>query len=153
MSNETNQDPLAGMEEVKTQTVKWGKIGDWMRGTLADKSRISESEYGGKHKIQRVYEFKVKAGMFHGINKDKSIAEEPTFLEEGTFWTIFAEVDSVLDAQLNKAKVGQDVGVRYTEDKESKTAGFNPTKIRKVFLGDMDPSYQGEVGNEAKPEL
>ena len=39
-------------------------------------------------------------------------------------------------------------GFRFAELKESKTPGFDDTKIIKVYVGGMDPTYQGETSRD-----
>lgn len=142
------KDQFAGMDEVKTNTWKRGKIGDWLKGTLIAKDREIENKLSAKGGMQRIFEFKVAGGSFHQIDANKNVLPEPTILEEGSIWAIFAS--GVLEAQLSKVKVGQVAAVRYTEDKPSSKPGLNPTKITKVYMGEMDPNYKGE---QALPEL
>lgn len=145
------QDPFAGMNEVKTSAIKWGKIGDWVRGTITDNTRQVPNQLSKDKEMQTVFEFQASGGSFHNINVDRSVSEEPTILTEGTFWSIFAK--EVLKAQLRNAKIGQQFGIRYVEDKPSKTPGFNPTKVLKVFLGDMDPNYSGQTSADIGPKF
>lgn len=139
----TEVDPFAGMNEVKTSTIKWGKVGNWFKGTLTDNTRQQQNQLSKDKEMQAVYEFKIAGGSFNGINPDKSISPDPTVLEAGSFWTVYGK--GAVQGQMRNAKLGQIVGMRFVEEKASKQPGFNPTKVIKVFLGDMDPTYQGET--------
>ena len=139
---ETN-DQFNGMEEVRLNQIKFGKVGDWIRGTLTDNTREIENKLSGKHEMQTIYEFKILGGSFHNI-VDKVPQPEATIPVVGDYYSYFAK--GVTRNQLRKAKLGQIVGLRFDEDRPSNQPGFNNTKIIKVYLGEMDPDYQGEQG-------
>ncbi len=141
-------DPFAGMEETKVEynNIKFGKVGDWFKGTLTDNTRTMVNNLSPKKELQTVFEFKVTGGSFHDIN-DKVVAETPTELVAGDFWSFITSKPAILN-QMKDAKLGQVVGFRFSEEKEAKTPGFNKSKIIKVYKGDMDPSYQGETAQD-----
>lgn len=143
MSNFDPQDPFAGMEEAKRPQIKMGKVGDWFRGTLTDNSKEIENKLSAKHEMQTICEFKIQGGSFHDI-VNKVPTDEIITLQPGDFYSYFAK--GIVRDQLRKAKIGQIIGVRFAEEKKATTPGFNDTKIIKVFLGEMDPEYQGETG-------
>lgn len=145
------QDPFAGMEEVKTATIKWGKVGDWFKGTLTENTREVQNKLSEKKEMQKVFEFKMHGGSFHGINEDRSIVETATIIDKDSFWSLFAK--GAVAGQMRKAKLGQVIGMRFVESKPATTKGFSPTKVIKVFLGDMDPTYQGETAGDTGPSL
>ena len=136
-------DPFEGMSEAKRPQVKFGKIGDWFKGTLVDNTREIENKLSAKREMQLIAEFKMYGGSFHDIN-DKVVAAEATAINAGEFYSLFAK--GPVKAQLERAKLGQVIGLRFAEERPSSQPGFNPTKIIKVFLGEMDPTYQGEQG-------
>lgn len=133
--------------EVKPEynTLAWGKIGDWFKGTLTDDTRTMKSKFP-PYEVQTVFEFKAHGGSFHDI-VNKVVQEKPTEVKAGEFWSHIVGKPALL-AQLKKAKLGQIIGFRFTELKESKTPGFDAAKIIKVYLGGMDPEYQGEGAND-----
>lgn len=144
MENEKTNDPFAGMEEVKVEykTLAWGKVGDWFKGTLTDKSRTVKSKYP-PFEDNTVFEFKAHGGSFHDI-KQKVVQEEATECKEGEFWSMITGKPALL-SQLRNVKIGQIVGFRFSEMKPSKQEGYDDAKIIKVLIGDMDPNYQGET--------
>lgn len=137
------KDPFAGMSEVKTNAIKWGKVGDWFKGTLTDNTREVENKLSAKKEMQKVFEFKMHGGSFHNINEDRTVAAEATIIAKDAFMSVFAK--GAVAAQMRNAKLGQIVGMRFVEEKKSSTAGFNATKVIKVFLGEQDPDYKGET--------
>jgi hypothetical protein len=139
------EDPMAGMTEATRPTIKFGKPGDWVRATVVDNTRQVENTLSAKHEMQTVYEFKIQGGQFHNI-VDKVAAADPTPLEKGSFWAYFAK--GVVHSQLKNAKIGQIIGLKFIEEKPSTRPGFNPTKVIKVFLGEVDPEYQGESATD-----
>lgn len=142
-------DPMFGMQqqEVKYNNLKFGKVGDWFKGTLTEKSKQIKNNlppFG----MQTVFGFKAHGGSFHDIVK-KQVQAEATQVVEGDFWSYITGKDVIIN-QIKNAKIGQVIGLRLTEIKPSTKPGFDDTKIISVFVGDMDPTYQGEtVGDQA----
>lgn len=137
-------DEFEGMEEQKIvyKTLAWGKVGDWFKGTLTDNTRQIVNNLSAKKEMQTIFEFKAIGGSFHDIVK-KVVNTEATECVKGEFWSIITSKPAMLQ-QLKNAKLGQIIGLRFAEVKESKTPGFDDAKIIKVYVGDMDPEYQGE---------
>jgi len=140
--NMPEKDPLEGMKEVKSPQVKWGKIGDWFKGTLVDNTKQIENKLSAKHEMQLICEFKMKGGSFHDI-VNKIPVENATEILDEEFYTLFAK--GMVKSRLEKVKIGQIVGLRFTKEVPPSIPGHNPTKIIDVRLGDMDPEYQGET--------
>lgn len=138
-------DPFEGMNEAKRPQVKFGKVGDWFKGTLTDNSRQIENRLSAKHEMQTIYEFKAHGGSFHDI-VDKVVQEEISEIVLGDFYSYFGK--GAVQAQMKKAKLGQIIGLRFAEERKATQPGYNDTKIIKVFLGEMDPTYQGEQGGD-----
>ena len=138
-------DPFEGMSESKRPQIKFGKVGDWFKGTVAANSRRIENKLSAKHEMQTIFEFKAQGGSFHDI-VDRVPQAEATEIVPGEFYSLFAK--GAVEAQLKNAKLGQIVGLRFAEERPSTQPGMNPTKIIKVYLGDMDPDYQGETSSE-----
>ena len=141
----SEKDPFEGMEEAKRPQIKMGKVGDWFKGTLVDNTREIENKLSAKHEMQIIAEFKMHGGSFHDIS-DKVVAENATVVVPSDFMSYFAK--GMVRDQLKKAKLGQVIGIRFTEERSPSQPGFNPTKIIKVFLGEMDPDYKGEQGSD-----
>lgn len=145
---ETQDDLFDEKNEVKVkyQTLAWGKVGDWFKGTLTDNTRQIVNNLSAKKEMQTIFEFKALGGSFHDIIK-KQVQEVATECVKGEFWSMITSKPAML-AQLKNAKLGQVIGLRFAESKESKTPGYDDAKIIKVYLGEMDPEYQGESATD-----
>jgi hypothetical protein len=151
MSNtKTNEANFEGLTEVKSQWVKFGKISDWIRGTLTDVRSVPSQLPGKQDEMVKLYEFIAAGGSFHGIT-DGKVDSEPTVLEQGSFWTVGGKPG--IDNQMRNVKLGQIFGMRFSEEKPSKTKGFNPTKVIKVLIGGLDENYSGETAGDVKVEF
>ena len=142
-------DPIFNEEnEVKVEynNLKWGKVGDWFRGTLVDNTRQIPNNLSPKKELQTIFEFKAHGGSFHDIVK-KQVSPTPTAIEVGQFWSLITSKPAMLN-QLKKAALGQIVGLKFSELKETSTPGYDDAKIIKVYLGGMDPTYQGETASD-----
>ncbi len=134
--------------EVKNSynNIKFGKEGDWFRGVLTENTRQMENKLSEKREMQTIFEFKAQGGSLHLIN-DRVVDEEATEVQPGEYWSFITGKQALLN-QLKKAKLGQVVGLKFSETVKSKTKGFGDAKIIKVYLGEMDPEYQGETSQD-----
>lgn len=149
MAKETT-DPMAGLNEAKSQWIKWGKVGDWVRGTLCDVREMDSQMPDRAGEKVKVYEFIVQAGQFHNFEKiggETKVDAEPTVLEKGAIWTIGGK--PAIDQYMRNVKIGQIFGMRFAEEKPNKNKAFSPTKVVKVLIGEMDPDYKGENAADA----
>ena len=133
--------------EVKSSWIKWGMPKDFVEGTLIDIREIESQIPGKEGEMNKIYEIRAKSGSFHALDEKKNPVAEATVIETGDVWTVGGKPG--IDTQMRNAKIGQFVGMRFVEEKPSKTTGFNPTKVIKVYLGGMDPEYQGEMPEDA----
>lgn len=117
--------------------LKFGKIGNVIRGTLVGVSERESSIVPGK--MQKIYEIKAELGYFHDI-VDKKVADEPTELNTGEAY--FVGGKKIIDNSMRGVRIGQRVELRYTADFEMK--GGNVAKTIEVKVGDMDPDYSAE---------
>ena len=103
-----------GLEEVKSQWIKWGQPGDWVRGTLCD-VREMESQLPGKKQgeMVKVYEFIAAGGSFHDLDEKKNPLPDARILEKGSVWTIGGKAG--IDNQMRNVKLGQVFGMRFAE--------------------------------------
>lgn len=139
---------MEGMEEVKSARVTFGKVGDFIKGTLVDIREI-DNQYGKiPGEKSKIYEILAEVGSFHTINELKEVATTPIVINKGEFYNVFGKAG--IDVGMRNIKKGQIVGLRFTEQKPSKTPGFNPTKVIKVFAGAMDPEYQGQTAADVE---
>lgn len=139
---------MAGLNEVKSQWIKWGKVGDWIRGTLTDVREMENQNADRAGEMVKVYEFIASGGSFHFFEKVNGVVtvdEQPTLLEKGSIWTVGGKAG--IDNQMRNVKIGQTFGMRFAEEKpNAKNKSYSPTKVIKVLVGEMDPEYQGQTG-------
>lgn len=142
-------DPFAGFKPAKAtyNNLKFGKVGDWFRGTLTENTRQMVNNLSAKKEMQTVFEFKAQGGLFHNI-ENKVVAEQPTICHPGEFWSFITGKPAQLSV-LKNAKLGQIVGLRFAEVKPAKTKGHNDAHIIDIYLMDMDASYQGETSRDS----
>lgn len=146
MDNEN--DPIfsdENQQKIEYKNLKFGKVGDWFRGTLTDNTRKMENQAKEGKEIQTIFEFKAHGGLFHNII-DTEVQDEPTVVNKGEFWSYI--IGGVREQLLKKANIGDIVGLKFVETKKSKTPGRQPAKIINVYIGGKDPEYQGETGND-----
>jgi hypothetical protein len=138
------QDDIFSEEnEVKSSFIQWGKPGDHIVGTLVDKREVENQLADKAGEMQTIYELKVDQGEYHVINADKSIAKDATPLGAGDIWSIGGK--KAVDSQMRNVKIGQKVGMKYMEETPSKTKGYNPTKVIKIYTsGKMDEEWLKE---------
>jgi hypothetical protein len=123
-----------GFERPPSSWVKWGKVGDVIKGTLIGVTEQDNSQKPGEK--QKVYEIEVDAGFFHNI-VDKVVQPEPTELDKGDVVNVGGK--SIIDKAMRKADIGQKVIMRYTGD--FKLPNGNTAKTVSVKLGGMDPNW------------
>ena len=140
-----NETQFEGMEqaEVKYNNIKWGKIGDWFKGTLVDNTRQIKNELSERKEMQTIFEFKAHGGSFHNIVK-RVVDETPTQIQKDEYWSYITSKPTLLRI-LGNAKLGQIIGLRFSETKTAKNPVHNDSKIVNIYLGDMDPDYHGET--------
>jgi hypothetical protein len=126
-------------QKVEYNNIKFGAVGDWFKGTLTDNTRQIPNNLSQKKEMQTVFEFKAKGGSFHDIVKRK-VDEKPTEIKAGEMWSFITGKPAML-MQLKNAKLGQIVGLRFSELKEATQAGWDDAKIIKVYLGAQDPDF------------
>ncbi len=134
--------------KVVYKTIKFGKVGDFIKGTLTNNTKQMKNELSEKGEMQTVFEIKVAAGSFH-LMTDRVVDATPTIPQPGEFWSYITGKPVMLD-MLKGVKIGQIVGLRFTESKKSKKPGFNDTKIIKVYPGAKDDTYQGEQSGDTQ---
>lgn len=148
---EVSADPFAGMEEKKMdyKNIKFGKLGDWFKGTLTDNTRRMKNQLSKDGEMQTVYVFKIHGGSFHNI-VDRQVQPEPTVMKEGEYWSYITGKPAIT-GPMKDVKIGQVVGMRLAEIKKATQPGFDNTKIIKVLIGAMDDTYQGESAEDVEP--
>jgi len=127
--------------EVKSSTVKFNVVGDYVVGTLLGVKTNVKTQVG----LANVWNLRAKVGSFHPSNLG-----EPQLVEESEDTSFFAKPGGLLDEKMKKIKNGQIFKVELTELKDSKFGEGHEQKLYSVQQGAMDPEYMGEgVAEEA----
>ena len=131
---------MSEWQEVKSSTVSWGKVGDYIEGTLSD-IRVREVRDDVKGRIRKnVYEIKADAGLYHEMD-DKRIPIDPEVkVSAGDFYMVWGGKE-MIDNGMKKAKIGQKVKVSFVQENEPTAKGRSGFKLTKVYLGVMDESF------------
>lgn len=125
--------------EVKSLWVKWGKINDQIFGTFIASREIDSQLPGKEGEKVKLYEILAEGGEYHELDKKKNPIDPAVKVQVGEVYFVGGKMG--IDAQMRRVKVGQRIGMRFTEEKESNTKGFNALKIIKVFAGDMNKEW------------
>lgn len=126
--------------QVKSAWVRWGKVGDWVKGTLVRVTEVKSTLPGKEGQKVKVYELKTDDGLFHETDENKKPVDPAVKCEAGAFWMIGGRTG--LDAQMRRVKLGQKLGLKFTDEIPPKKKGFSPLKIIKVFTeGIMDEEW------------
>lgn len=110
--------------EMSSQSVDWGKIGDYILGTFV-RSRHGVITQFGENSI---YELLAEKGQFHKLTK-KVLADNPTMINKGDAWTVWGRGD-IFNGMMNGLRPGQVVKISYAEDKET---NMGTAKIIKIY--------------------
>ncbi len=122
----TTDDFFSEENEAKSNWFKFEKIGDAVKGTLIATSTKPARDMFPE---QEVYELQQEDGSVINVASSKNFVR----------------------TSMRRAKIGQIVGFKYTDDYQTeanKAKGMAPAKTIKVFLGDMDPNYDATAGME-----
>lgn len=130
-------DDFDSANEVQSNWVKFNVEGeDKIMGTLIGIRKIKSSIPGHEGEDVNVYDLKADYGSFHITDDNKKVIEEPITVEAESIWSIGGK--DIIDRQMINVKVGQKIGLKFTEQVPSKTKGFAPAKIVKVFTPKND---------------
>lgn len=132
MAKATEQDIIdifSPKNEVKPQSINWGKVGDHVFGVKAAQRDNVNTRFGKNS----IYSMKVNGGVFH--QDDGSEVQ----LKPGDMWDVWGRND-IFDAQLSRMQIGQKFGLKLVEIRPS-TKGHD-AKIIKVFTtGEIDEAF------------
>lgn len=145
MTQTKSADPFEGMDKSDSGVLKFGKVGDYFKGVLVTINNEMPNKLSAKGDMQRVFEFTTLVASFHAIEK-KKVAESPTTPAVGELYAYFAK--GMTKRKLEGAKLGQEVGLRFAEEKPNKDPSLNDTKVIEVYLGKMNEEWLKE-----NPEL
>ena len=132
--------------EVKSNFISWGKIGDYFVGTFMSKRVVPNNLSETPGAMQTVYEFKMKEGSFHALANKIPVADA-TALNKGDVYSVGGKVG--IDAQMRNIKPATIVGMKFVEEKEPQKKGFNKLKVIKIYTtGEVDQDYLTELEND-----
>lgn len=119
--------------EVKSNWMKFNvPLEDKIHGTLIAKRQMKSTMGDKAGTMVNVYEIKAdEDSVYHALDKKKKLIEEPIQIKAGEIYSVGGT--ATIDRQMQNIAVGQIIGLKFIEEKESKTAGFNPAKIVKVY--------------------
>lgn len=139
MTTQIDDKYFSSENEVKSNWIKFGKVGDWFKATLLEVREI-DSVFQPDTKVT-VYDIKVHTGEFHDMDDNKQPIDPPITLEKGQYYSLGGKPG--INTQLRNVKVGQVFGAKFLELIPSKTKGFNASKSIKIYTdGTIDPEYQ-----------
>lgn len=118
--------------EATNNFVSWGQPGDYVLGALVSVKDVASTLPDKKGEMQKVYEIKAREGSYHVLDDKKRVVEEPVEVSEGDIISVGGR--KTIDSRMARAKIGQIVGLKFTEELPAKTKGYNPTKLIKVFF-------------------
>lgn len=128
--------------EAQNNFVSWGEVGDYVYGTLIGIRRVKSTLPDRAGELQTIYDVKVKECSYHVLDDKKRVVEEPVVPSEGDMVSVGGR--STIDSRMARVKVGQIFGLKYVEDAPSKTKGYNPTKVIRVYTPKL-PSGEYEM--------
>lgn len=117
--------------EATNNFVSWGQEGDYVLGALLSVKKVPSTLPDKKGEMQFVYEIKVREASYHILDEKKKIVDEAVEPEAGEIVSVGGR--KTIDSRMARVKIGQIVGLKFVEELEAKTRGYNPTKLIKVF--------------------
>jgi|SRR3990172_934062 len=136
---------------VSSNFITWGAPGDYVAGTLVSTRLVENNLPDKKGEMQTIYEIKVSDGAFHKLDDKKNPVPEVTKCVAGEFWNVGGKKG--IDAQMRNVKIGQILGMKFMEETPSKTKGYNPTKVVKIFTeGLMDTEWMTSMDTRSESD-
>jgi len=128
---------------VKSNWMKWGKVGDNLVGTLTGKRASKSNLPDTIGQPQTIYEFKIQKGVSHDTKSGEEIVleKDETYMFSGK-----AHGKSSYDSQLKTVEVGTIVGIKFVEERPNKNKALHAQKIIKVYV------KKDDKGNPAMDE-
>lgn len=143
----SQEDWAQGGKEVASQTVTFGKVGDFIKGTYTGQKMINTMNGDTP-----LYEVKAIVGNFHTVDDKKNPVEPPVLVEEGAYYNVWGSLKPTSGANaitglFAKSRVGDIVAIQLEKEVSSKTKGNAPFKKYKTMQFGADPSYMGETAD------
>lgn len=120
-------------EEVQSNWVRWGKMGNTIKGTLIAVRSMNSTLPGKQGEKVAIYEIKATEGEYNEMDKKTKVAIEPSItIEAGDIYNIGGK--PMIDRQMRNIKLGTKIRMTYTHDIPAKNSGFSDQKAVKVFV-------------------
>ena len=139
--------------EASNSFVSWGEVGDFILGTLTAVREVASTLPDRAGEMQKIYEFKVAECRYHLLNEKKNPIEPPEEPSEGEIISVGGR--KTIDSRMQRAKIGQVVGLKFVEELPAKTKGYNATKLIRVYFPkgvtgeiEMDEAWLAEQEKE-----
>ena len=144
--------------EAKNNFVGFNEIGDYILGALVSAKQVPSTLPDKKGELQWIYEMKVRDCSYHLLDEKKRVIDEAIVPQVGDIVSVGGR--KMIDSRMARIKVGQVVGLKFVEELEAKTRGYNPTKLIKVFTPkgrdgefEMDEEVVAAAGGELADEF
>ena len=132
--------------EVQTNWMKFNVPGeDRIFGTLIAKNQIKSMIPGKEGELVNVYQIQAEEGLTHRLDDNKEVIDDPIEIGDGDIWSVGGTI--VIDRQMQNIRLGQIIGLKFIGKKASKTKGFAPAKIIKVYAP-RDPNGSSLMDQE-----
>lgn len=118
--------------EAQNNFVSWGEVGDFVRGTLIGVRRVKSTLPDRAGEMQNIYDVKVLEASYHNLDEKKRVIEEAVVPNEGDIVSVGGR--TTIDTRMARVKIGQVFGLKFVEEMPSKTKGYNPTKVIRVYV-------------------
>lgn|SRR3990167_1823749 len=133
--------------EVKSMTLDWGLVGDYILGTFVKARHNVETQFG----VNSIYEIYAEKGSFHkliGKGKNAKPVEEATAINKGDTWSIWGRGD-IMTGMMNSLRPGQVVKLTFTAENEGKNGMWKEIKINMPKNNEGKPLMNDEwIGNQ-----
>ena len=117
--------------EAQNAFASWTVVGDYVFGTLIARRTVASTLPDREGEKQNIYEIKIDEGSYHILDDKKKVVEAPIVLSKGDIISVGGRWS--IDSRMERVKIGQKVGLKFSEEKPATTKGYNPAKIIKVF--------------------
>lgn len=139
------EDWAQGGQEVTSQTVTFGKVGDFIKGTFTGEKVVNTANGDTP-----LYEIKAILGNYHAVDDKKNPIDPPVLVEEGSYYNIWGSFKptsgaNAITSLFKKSRVGDIVAIQLEKETPSKTKGNAPFKKYKTLAFGADPNYMGET--------
>lgn len=117
--------------EAQNNFVSWGKVDDFVFGTLIGIREVESTLPDKKGEKQLIYDVKVEECKYHQLDDKKNPIEPAEEPQAGEMVSVGGR--KTIDSRMARVKLGQKFGLKFTEEIPAKTKGYNATKLIKVF--------------------